>query len=180
MTASPSGSVSSDATSNPRNPSVSAISCAEAGTSTNSRSQETTSRMRDHEEQMQPRSHEATKKKSAWVSSCFRVFVVAFVLIRKLFQKPQVVFVKEPNVLDPVPQDRHALDADPPRESRVALRIVAHCLEHGRMHHPRPADLEPSGLLAHGAALAVALPAADVDFSARFGVRKETRTEPDS
>src|SRR5262245_42804207 len=122
MTASPSGSVSSDATSNPRNPSVSAISCAEAGTSTNSRSQETTSRMRDHEEQMQPRSHEATKKKSAWVSSCFRVFVVAFVLIRKLFQKPQVVFVKEPNVLDPVPQDRHALDADPPRESRVALR----------------------------------------------------------
>src|SRR5262245_57646555 len=107
MTASPSGSASSDATSNPRNPSVSAISCAEAGRSTNSRSQETTSRMLDHEKQ--PRRHEATKKDHVVVSSCFRVSVVAFVLIRKLFQKPQVVFVKEPDVLDTVPQDRHAL-----------------------------------------------------------------------
>src|SRR6185436_7216334 len=62
-------------------------------------------------------------------------------------------------------------------ESGVPLRIVADGFEDGRMHHPRSADLEPSGLLAHVAAGAVALPAADVDFRARLRVRKETRAE---
>ena len=45
ITASPSGSCSTDATSNPRSPIVPAISSADAETSTNSRSQESTSRI---------------------------------------------------------------------------------------------------------------------------------------
>src|SRR6185295_16007538 len=69
-------------------------------------------------------------------------------------------------------------DADAPRKSGVALRIVAHRFEHRRMYHARPADFEPAGLLAHRAAVAVALPAADVDFGAGFGVRKKARAEP--
>src|SRR5687768_9140363 len=166
MTASPSGSASSAATSNPRSPSVSAISCADAGTSTNSRNHETTSRISEQLEQMQPRSHEATKKNK-----------VAFVLVGKLFQEPQIVFVEQPNVLNSVAQDRDALDADAPREPGVALRIVSHRLEDGWMHHSRSADFEPSALLAHRAAGAVALPATDVDFGARLGVGEEARSE---
>src|SRR4029450_3725251 len=115
---------------------------------------------------MQPRSHEATKKKRLGFSSCFRVFVVAFVLIRKLFQEPQIVLVEQANIFDSVPQYRHALDAAPPREPRVPLGVVARGLKAARGPHPRAADLQPSSLLAHRAAGAVALPAADVDFGA--------------
>ena len=41
------------------------------------------------------------------------------------------------------------------------------------MHHAAAAELDPPGLLAHRAAGAVALPAAEVDFRARLRVRKK-------
>src|SRR6266536_3667206 len=69
-TASPSPRCSIDATSNPRSPIFAAISSAEAGTSTNSRSQDRTNRMR-------------------W-------FVEPSV--GKLLQKPEIVLVKQPDV----------------------------------------------------------------------------------
>src|SRR5437763_4451067 len=84
-------------------------------------------------------------------------------LIRKLFEKAQIVFEKQPDVLHPVAQDGHALDADPPCESGVALRIVAHRFEYRGMDHPAAEDLDPAGPLAHRASRAVALPAADED-----------------
>ena len=56
--------------------------------------------------------------------------------------------------------------------------VVADRLEHRGVHHAAAEDLDPAGLLAHRAAGAVALPAADVDFGARLGVREEARAEP--
>src|SRR5215471_16548010 len=98
--------------------------------------------------------------------------------VRKLFQKPQVVLVKEPDVFHLVSQDCDPFDADAPREAGVFLRVVANRLEDGGMHHAAAADLDPAGLLAHRAAGPVTLPAAQVDFRARLGVRKEAGTEP--
>src|SRR5215467_13322163 len=118
-------------------------------------------------------------KQNSWPSCLLRGSVTCrrWALVRELFKKSQIVLVEQPDVFDLVLQNRNALDADAPRESRVALRIVADGFEDRRVHHAAAAHLDPSALLAHGAAGAVALPAAQVDLRARFGVRKETRTE---
>src|SRR6478672_9521207 len=168
MTASPPPRGSIDATSNPRSDRVPAMSSAEALTSTNSRSQDRTSRMS---------SQRAGRPASVFsVSLCLCVAT----LVRKLFQKPQVVLVEEPDVFHLVAQDRDTFDADAPGEAGVLLRVVADSLEDGGMYHAAAADLNPAGLLAHRAAGPVTLPAAQVDFRARLGIRKEAGTEPDA
>src|SRR5439155_6700183 len=58
--------------------------------------------------------------------SCFRGSSSS---VRKLLQKPEIVLVEQPDVLDLVPQDRDTLDADAPREAGVFLGVVAHRLE---------------------------------------------------
>src|SRR6185312_8946539 len=98
--------------------------------------------------------------------------------VLELLEEAQVVLVEEPDVFDLVFEDGDALDADAPREARVPLGVVADGFEDGRMHHAAAAELDPAGLLAHRAAAAVALPAAQVDLRARLGVREEARTEP--
>src|SRR4029077_4431898 len=82
--------------------------------------------------------------------------------------------------LDLILQDRDAFDADAPREAGVALRVVADGFEHRGVHHAAAAELDPARLLAHRAAAAVALPAAQVDFRARFRVWEEARTKADT
>src|SRR5262249_54341835 len=77
-----------------------------------------------------------------------------------------------------MPQDGDAFDPEAPCESRDLFGIVTYGFENRRMHHAASAELNPSGFLAHLAAGSVALPAADVDFGTRFGVREEARTEP--
>src|SRR5258706_8698774 len=153
ITASPPSNASMDATSKPRSASVLATSSADAGTSTNSFNQDRTSLMSFVVRRTSP-------------------------LVRELLQKPQVVLVEQPNVLDLIAQDRDALDADAPREAGVLLRVVADRFEHGRVHHAAAEDFDPAGLLAHRTAGAVARPAADVHFGARLGVREEARPEP--
>src|SRR5438046_1795757 len=98
--------------------------------------------------------------------------------VLKLLEEPQIVVVKQPDILYPVPENRDPLDADAPGEAGMALGIVADRLEHCRMHHAAAAELDPPGPLAHRAAGAVALPATEVDFRARLRVREKTRTEP--
>src|SRR6187549_1498050 len=140
MTASASPIGSIDATSKPRSASFSAISAGGACTLTKSRTQETSNRMFQLDTK-----HEGTKKTSGccFVMSCFRV------LVRKLFQKPQIVLEEQPDVLYPVPEDCQALDAEAPGKAGVALRVVAYRFEHGRMHHAAAAQLDPPGPLAH-------------------------------
>src|SRR5262252_2141387 len=95
----------------------------------------------------------------------------------ELLEEAEIVLVEQADVFDLVLEDRDALDADAPGEARVAFGVVADGFEHRRMHHAAAADLDPPGPLAHRAARAVALPAAQVDFGARLGVRKEARAE---
>src|SRR6185436_13739576 len=122
-------------------------------------------------------------KKDDSCSSCaLRAFVMSrpWPSVRKLFKKSQVVLVEQPDVLDLIFEDRDALDADAEGEAGVALRVVPDGLEHRGMDHAAAAELDPPGLFAHRAALAVALPAAQVDLGARLGVREEARAEADA
>src|SRR5678815_235068 len=77
-------------------------------------------------------------------------------------------------------EDRDALDPQSPGKAGDLFGIVANRLEDGRVHHAATAELDPPGFLAHLTAGAVALPAADVDFGARLGVRKKARADPDA
>src|SRR5262245_17498275 len=99
-------------------------------------------------------------------------------LIRKLFQKSQIVLVKRPDIADLMSEDRDALDTQSPRETGDLLGVVTNGFEDRRMHHPTTAELDPTSLLAHRAAGAVALPAADVDFRARLRVGEKARSKP--
>src|SRR3954471_13556896 len=92
-------------------------------------------------------------------SLCLGGYSVASV--RKLLEEPQVVFVKQPDVLDLIPQDRDPLDADAPGEAGVFLGVVADRFEHRGVDHAAAEDFNPAALLAHRAAGAVAGPAAD-------------------
>ena len=51
--------------------------------------------------------------------------------------------------------------------------------EHPRIDHSSAGDLDPSGLLANGAALPLADMAGEVDFDGRLGEREEVRAEAD-
>src|SRR5262245_54861338 len=161
MTASPSPQGSMAASSNPRRPRRWPISSAGAVISTKSRSHETSRRI----DSRKLATHEITNGSAP-------------TLIGKLFQKPQIVLVKQSDVLHPVPQNRNALDADAPGKTRIPLGIVPDGLEDRRMHHAAAAQLDPARFLAHRAAGAVALPAAQIDLRARLRVRKKARTEP--
>src|SRR5689334_10972133 len=91
----------------------------------------------------------------------------------ELLQEPEVVFVKEADILDLVLENRNPFDADPPREAGVALGVVADRLENSRVHHAAAANLDPACPLAHRASIPLAPPAAQVDFGARLRVGKE-------
>src|SRR6476619_5285967 len=179
MTASPPSSGSIEATSNPRSPIFSAIWSADAGTSTNSRSQDRTSLI-----VVRGSSFDVRRSGSRFGGSRFGHAALAAneaprttnhersTSGRKLFEKSEIVLVEQPDVFHSIPQNRDALEAEDPREAGISLRVVADRLEHRRMHHAAAAQLDPSGPLAHRAAGAVALPAAQVDFGARLGVGK--------
>jgi hypothetical protein len=56
----------------------------------------------------------------------------------KLLEEPKIVFVEEPDVIDPVLQHRQALGAHPKGEARVLFRIVPDEAIQGGIDHPRP------------------------------------------
>src|SRR5262245_33467946 len=98
------------------------------------------------------RSRAARKPEVAW----------EVVLIRKLFQKSEVVFVEQANVSNLVAKHGDALDTDAPRKPRVSFGVVANGFEDRRVHHAAPAEFDPARLLAHRATGAFTLPAAQV------------------
>src|SRR5215510_5202556 len=59
----------------------------------------------------------------------------------KLPQKPHVVLVEQPDVVDPIPDHRDAFDAEAEGPAGPDLGIVADVLEHLRVHHPAAGDL---------------------------------------
>src|SRR3972149_4500136 len=69
----------------------------------------------------------------------------------ELLQETQVVHPKTPDVVDPVLQHGDALRPHAEGEPAVLLWVVAAVLQHHRMHHPAPQDLQPAGALAHRA-----------------------------
>src|SRR5687767_2677891 len=75
-----------------------------------------------------------------------RIFIAAG--SRELLEEPQVVLVEESDVVDPVADHGHAVDAEPEGEAAHLLRVVddtaevgVHGLEDRRMHHSRAHDL---------------------------------------
>src|SRR5262249_41993583 len=93
-------------------------------------------------------------------------------------QKPDVVLVKQPDVVDPVLQHRRALDADAEREGGVPFGVDPGHLQGGRMEHAAPEDLQPAGALARRAALPPADQTGDRHFCARLGEGAVGRREP--
>src|ERR1035438_1097781 len=61
----------------------------------------------------------------------------------KLFQKPDVVFVKEADVVDAVTNHGDALDAEAECPAGPDFGVVADVLKHLRMHHAAPGDFQP-------------------------------------
>src|SRR5262245_27879148 len=92
---------------------------------------------------------------------------------RELLQEPEVVLVEEADVLDPVAEHGHALDAHPEGPARHLLGVVAHRTEDLRMDHPRAQDLEPPRRLADAAAGTLAAEAEHVHLGRRLREREE-------
>src|SRR5262245_9985806 len=103
---------------------------------------------------------------------CLSQLSVTFIL--ELPQKPQIIFVKQPDVVNAVPNHCDPLDAEPEGPTRPHLSIVSHVFEHLRVHHPAAGDFEP--FLAHFARDR----AAEINFEARFRVAEVMRTETDT
>src|SRR5688572_28191560 len=82
-------------------------------------------------------------------------------------EEADVVLEEVADVADAVAEHREAVDAHAEGEARVARGVVAHALEHDRVHHAAAEDLEPARALAH-AALGAA-PAADEALDVHLG-----------
>src|SRR6185312_14109133 len=87
----------------------------------------------------------------------------------ELLEEAQIVVEEESEIAHPVAQHREPIDSHAPRVARVALRIDAARHEHVGMHHATAGDLEPAGVLAGAAALALAEHTGHVDFGGRLG-----------
>src|SRR4051794_914095 len=103
-------------------------------------------------------------------------------LISELAQEADVVLPQQPDVRQPVAEQRDPLEPEPEREARHLLGVVAvgaDELVQLRVDHPRAAHLDPAGVLAHGAAAPVAEEARDVRLDRRLGEGEEVRAEAD-
>src|SRR5579864_5543289 len=92
--------------------------------------------------------------------------------LSKLFQEPEVPFIEELNIVNPVAQHRDALHAHAEGEAAELFGIVVHETKDVRVHHTAPQQLNPPALLAESAWAAVqysgaiALETADLDVGA--------------
>src|SRR5262252_6255141 len=66
----------------------------------------------------------------------------------ELPEEAEVVLEEQTDVVDPVLEHGHTLDAHAEGPARDLFRVVADIAKHLRVHHPRAQDLEPSRLLA--------------------------------
>src|SRR6266536_6469184 len=91
----------------------------------------------------------------------------------ELPQKPQVIFVKQPDIIDAIADHGNAFDAEAERPPGPDLGIVADVFKHLRMHHAAAGDLEP--LLSHLARER----AGKINFETRFSIAEIVRAEAD-
>src|SRR3972149_11270512 len=87
----------------------------------------------------------------------------------ELFKEPEIILPEIPNVGDAVLEHRHALRPHAEGEAAVDSGIISAVLLHDRMHHARAGDLQPAGVLAHGATFAAAIHALHIHLHARLG-----------
>src|SRR5688572_29116864 len=90
----------------------------------------------------------------------------------KLPQKIQVVFKKQPQIIDAITQHRQTLHTHAERKTCVDIRIHTTGAEHIGMHHPATHHFQPAGLFTYPATLARTLGTLNVHFSRGFCKRK--------
>ena len=76
--------------------------------------------------------------------------------MRELLQQPKIVVIKQTDVLHLILEECYPIDADAERPAGVAFGVVTDLFEERRVDHPASEDLEPAGLLAHGATVTFA------------------------
>src|SRR2546427_12219156 len=91
----------------------------------------------------------------------------------KLFQKSQIVFVKQSDIIDGVSDHGNALDAKAEGPTAPDVRVVADIFEDLRVHHAATGEFEP--VLAHFANQR----AGEIDFEAWLSVGEIVRTKPE-
>ena len=94
-----------------------------------------------------------------------------------LRKEAQVVLVKPADVRNSVLDHRDALNTETERVTGHLLWVPADMTEHTGIDHACAGDLNPTRLLAHLAARALAHMTAEVHLNARLGEREEVRTE---
>src|ERR1043165_7739907 len=67
----------------------------------------------------------------------------SFIGQSELPQKPQIIFVEQPDIIDAITNHGDAFDAEAKGPAGPHFRIVADVFEHPRMHHSTAGDLEP-------------------------------------
>ena len=87
----------------------------------------------------------------------------------ELPQEPQVVSIEQADVVNAIFDHRRPLDAKAECEAAPLVGVVAAILEHDRVHHPRSAHLQPAGVLAHPATIAMAQDAVHIGLNAGLG-----------
>src|SRR6266536_6590896 len=92
----------------------------------------------------------------------------------ELFQEPQIIPVKQADVIDPIPNHGYPFDAEPEGPPAPHFRVVADILKDRRVHHAAACNFEP--FLAHLARQR----AAEINFKAWFGVAEIVRAETDA
>src|SRR5512133_1430855 len=94
----------------------------------------------------------------------------------ELLQVAEVVLPVQPQVRDPVPEHRDAVDPEAEREAGPALGVVADFAEHIWIDDAATAHLDPTGPLADIAATAGAQKTRHVELGGRLREGEEART----
>ena len=95
----------------------------------------------------------------------------------ELLEELQVVLEHQADVVDAIFQHGDALDADAKGEAGVLIRVDVAVLQNLAVDDAAAQNFDPAGVLAQGAALAVALEAADIDLDAGLGEREVGRAQ---
>src|ERR1043165_1969696 len=90
----------------------------------------------------------------------------------KLLQKAHIVLKQQSNIVELINPRTRSIDAQPKRETGELFGIDVRRPKYIRMHHARPAQLDPSRPFANATAVAAAVKATVVDFGAGLGERK--------
>src|ERR1700722_8820177 len=97
---------------------------------------------------------------------------------RKLLQKLQIVLEEQAQIIDAIAQHGETVDSHAEGIALPAFAVDARSLENIRMNHPAPQYLQPAGLLANTASLAVAENTLDIGFGRRLGKGEVRRPQP--